>query len=143
WQPEELAGYQKLASSLAAVGTSREAIEEVLLLGEKHARPDEVEITPLEDRANLDIWVGDFEGALRTAEELERRAAGSETYELHLRAAFLAAETRLEMGEGAEAASIAERFWRRKEAWAGGGPAWDSAYQRIVLLAMELEQGRL
>ncbi|WP_394833435.1 protein kinase [Pendulispora rubella] len=136
--------HRELADALAGSGASREAIEEALSLRWKNLSPEASELARLRDSAELEIWTGDFEAALRITEQLERRVRGSALIEEHLSAALLSVEALREMGRGRDAALIAERFFRRNEVWIRGDAlALISEYAKPSLFATALEHGRL
>ena len=135
--------YRELAEALAGSGTSREQIEEALSLHWKNLSPESGDLARLRDSAELAIWTGDFDAALRIAEQLERRVTGSATVEEHLSASLLSVEALREMGRGRDAALVAERFLRRDEVWIRGGAILTSAYTKPSLFAAALEHGRL
>ncbi|WP_394850808.1 serine/threonine protein kinase [Pendulispora brunnea] len=135
--------YGELANALAGTGTSRAEIEEALSLRWKNLPPEERELARLRDSAELEIWAGDFDAALRIAEQLKRRVTGSETIEKHLSAALISVEALREMGRGRDAALIAEGFFRRDGVWIRGDPTLASEYAKPSLFATALEHGQM
>ncbi|WP_394844164.1 serine/threonine protein kinase [Pendulispora brunnea] len=143
WDGEQPWAYQELADALVGSGASREGIEEALQMRWKHLPPEAREFAELEDRARLAIWTGQFETALRTAEELEQRAAGARTVEPHLLAALDSVDALTELGRDAEAAAVAAKFLRRHAAWIRGDAVTHSEYTKPFLFAAALEHGQL
>jgi len=146
--------YLELEVVIAAEGASREAIEEVARMRLAHMpqgaeRAASREIIGLQDRAKLAAWEGDFAGAIRLCEELERRTVTADDPHTapHLRAAWLLMDARRETGESAMAADLAERFLRRKVAWIDSpvGDLMESGppYFEPVFLGIAAEGGRL
>ncbi|WP_394831914.1 serine/threonine-protein kinase [Pendulispora rubella] len=142
WEPDEPAAYQELAPSLAARGASREAIEEALLLRWKHLPPADREPTRLCDMAKLSVWMGDFDGALKFADGLERHSTGSATLDPHLCATVTSVDALLETGRDTEATNMAERFLHRNEAWVRGESNLATEYPKPFLLALAFGQNR-
>ena len=142
WEPDQSAAYQELAPSLAARGASREAIEEALLLRWKHLPPPEREPARLCDMAKLSVWMGDFDGAIKSADELERHSTGSATVDPHLCATLTTVDSLVETGRDTEAANVAERFLHRNEAWVRGESNLSSEYPKPPLLAVAFGQNR-
>ncbi|WP_394833693.1 serine/threonine-protein kinase [Pendulispora rubella] len=143
WDGEQPWAYQELADALVGSGASGEGIEEALQMRWKDLPPDGRELAELGDRARLAIWSGQFETALRTAEELEQRAAGARTVEPHLLAALDQVDALTELGRSAEAAVVASKFLRRHEAWIRGDAVTHSDYTKPLLFAAALEHGQL
>ena len=143
WEGEQPWAYQELADALVGSGASREGIEEALRMRWKHLPPEARELAELGDRAQLALWTGEFETALRIADEWEERAANAGTLEPHLFAALTSVEALNELGRGPEAGGVASRFLRRHEAWIRGDALMHSDYTKPILFATALEHGLL
>ena len=149
WQPgQSTVAYAQLAGALASQqGASRDAVQEALVLRWEQAPEATRELRRLCDSAELSVWAGDFEGALRIARQLEQRAVGAATASFHVCAAVASINALVETGQGVQAAELSARFRRRNEAWASGDPAVGRATkveeEKPFLLAAELEYGSL
>ncbi|WP_394824087.1 protein kinase domain-containing protein [Pendulispora albinea] len=144
WDREESSGFSNLAINLAATQAPREAIEEVLLLRWQRLPPALRERTRLFETAKLEIWAGNFDAALRTAEQLEAELAGSGALEPHWSASMLSVEALLETGNVGRASRVAEQAFRRKDAWTrDNGDTLNAAESEAWLLAAELHGGRI
>jgi len=152
--PDSSQAYRALAAVVAAERASPDAIEEASRMRLAHMPQDAGEpaalreIVRLHDRAKLAMWTGDFAGAIRLGEELDRRVADEPHIEPHLRAASILVEARLETGRDAEAADLAQGVLRRKVAWTDSPLSGDryetgAAYFEPILLGVAVEGGRL
>ncbi|WP_394834544.1 protein kinase [Pendulispora rubella] len=146
--PGTAMAYRDLAASLTATGAPRETLLEALSMRWKAQPAHEAETMRLHDLVKVAVWAGDFEHALQLAEQLEKHVAGAANAEPHVRAALMQVETLQEIGRGAEAARLAERVMRRKDAWTHGDMNTDrhesgAYYYEPVMLAAQLEGGLL
>jgi serine/threonine protein kinase len=115
--PASDVGYYLLASASHAQGRSLEAVRE--LLHERVARLPEA-LRPRYEawhRWAFDVLAGDFDAARERARELERTTAPDADRRLHARAAYWWTSASLESGRPREAATGAQAFLLRKDAW--------------------------
>ncbi|WP_394844999.1 serine/threonine-protein kinase [Pendulispora brunnea] len=146
--PESALAYRDLAASLAATGAPHETLLEALSMRWKAQPAGEAETMRLHDLVKVAVWTGDFEQALRLAEQLEKHVTGAANAEAHVRANLMQVETLQEIGRSGEAARLAARVMRQKDAWTHGDMSIDrhesgAYYYEPVMLAAQLEQGQL
>ncbi|HLM71973.1 MAG TPA: hypothetical protein VK459_04770, partial [Polyangiaceae bacterium] len=110
-------GYGLLAEALATQGSAPETLREVLAKRWERLREPERRM----EQAADEVALAALEGAFGTAEERARDldALAQETDEVAYRALPLRyiAESRAEVGKGAEVAKVAGDFVRRRRAW--------------------------
>ncbi|WP_394828198.1 protein kinase domain-containing protein [Pendulispora albinea] len=144
WDPEEPKAYRQLAYCLASDHASRATVEEVLSLGWSRLPADDRLPVRLFQRSRLAAWVGDFDDALRTSDELERSAQGSAAGESHWHAAHTSLDILTEVGQAARAAAVAERAIARKDVWVrGDARVEDASYLEPMMFATQLHAGRI
>ncbi|HEY0992024.1 MAG TPA: tetratricopeptide repeat protein, partial [Kofleriaceae bacterium] len=115
--PASDVGYYLLASASYSQGRSLEAVR--LLLHERVARLPEA-LKPRYETWHLwafDVLAGDFDAARERARELERTTAPEADRRLHARAAYWWTSASIESGRAREAATGAQAFLLRKDAW--------------------------
>jgi eukaryotic-like serine/threonine-protein kinase len=115
--PRSDVGYFLLASASYSQGRSLEAVRE--LLRERVARLPDALKPRFETwhRWAFDVLTGDFDAARERARELERTTAPDADRRLHARAAYWWTSASLESGRAREAATGAQAFLERKDAW--------------------------
>lgn len=114
--PEGSNGYAALASSLAAQGSSKAAVEEALRQRWSRLREPERTLKQLYEHGMLDALFGDFVAVEKKAQEHARLVENEPSFDARVRPALLLVEARLEAGELEKAGEAAAEFLKRKEA---------------------------
>ena len=105
------------AGALVARGKSREAWAEALHQRESTETEEQRPKTAAYDAMLLALLRGDFDGAVKSARELEKLSANAPSETEHQPAARAILEAYLESGQAAEAARYAEQYMKRRDAW--------------------------
>jgi serine/threonine-protein kinase len=110
-------GYAALAEALAAQGSDPETLREVLKKRWDRLREPERRMEQPADEAALAVLGGSFGEAEDRARELDRLAQETDDVAHRALPLRILAETRAEVGKGAEVAKVAGEFVRRRRAW--------------------------
>ena len=127
WEPDETLAYRELAVGLASQNARPESIEEALRLRWERLPAAERDGARRGEQARLAAWMGDFEAAAHTSEELAEHSV----------------DALLEVGQTERAANFAERALRRAIGIEQDASAVGTSYLEPRLLAAELQAGEL